>query len=299
MLYIKALSNTEMSYFKYAFLISLSMLIVSCQNHPAEKLDEITVSIEPQKFFIEQLLGDSIPINVMIPSGANHATYAPSPEQLKNLAKSKLYVKVGHLNFEKVWHDKIVSINNKITWINQSKYIKVINNHHHEDQEHSCNGDIDPHIWTSPKQVLTMLDALKEELLNTYPNNKDFINANFHDFIHQIEALDNRCIALHDKNPDLHFMIFHPAYSYFARDYGFTQLSIEFEGKKPTPAALKKTIQLAKEKNIKTIFIQKEFDISNAEVIAEEIGAKIIQVNPLSENWLEEMNQFIAHLEND
>ena len=91
------------------------------------------------------------------------------------------------------------------------------------------------------------------------------------------------------ENADSTFLIYHPALSYFARDYGLKQISIEEGGKEPSPAQLKALIETCRKENAHTIFVQQEFDQRNAQLIADELGVNVVSINPLSYNWAEEM----------
>lgn len=245
---------------------------------------------------------DIVEVNVMIPPGSNHATYAPSVAQLQKLANSKAYFLMGHLSFETTWTDRLKEANSEMTWYDLSNGIRVIqgehHHHHHGDHDHVCSGGIDPHTWTSPKQAIKIASNLKNDLIELFPEEKESINLRYKKLLAEIHNLDDRLSRIKEVKPNLSFMIFHPAYTYLARDYGFEQITIEFEGKTPTPARMQKTIEDARAKAIKTIYIQQEFDQSNAEVIAKEINANTVQVNPLSEEWYTEMDKFIDHLEN-
>lgn len=280
----------------------LATLLVGCAG-PVKQSNKpvVSVSIAPQKYFVERLMGESVEVNVMIPPGSGHATYAPTPGQLKSLSKSVAYLKMGHLGFEATWSDKFEAANKEMQWFDLSQGIEVIqgehHHHHHGDADHVCTGGIDPHTWTSPAEIKVVITNLKKALISLFPEQKDLINSNSEAFMNDIQGLDEQLYQLKASQPGLNFMIFHPAYTYLARAYGFEQMTIEFEGKTPTPARLKQTIELAREKEVGTIYIQEEFDRKNADVIAAEIGAQTVQVNPLSENWLDEMNRFIAHLE--
>jgi len=286
---------------RYIASIIVSVLLMGCAG-PVRQSNKpvVSVSIAPQKYFVERLMGDSVEVNVMIPPGSGHATYAPTPGQLKNLSQSVAYFKMGHLGFEATWSEKFEAANRQMLWFDLSQGIDVIqgeHHHHHDDEDHVCTGGIDPHIWTSPTEMKVVIANLKKALLNLFPNNSDLINSNYEAFMNDIQGLDEQLYQLKETHPGLNFMIFHPAYTYLARNYGFEQMTIEFEGKTPTPARLKQTIELAREKGVRIIYIQEEFDRKNADVIAAEIGAQTIQVNPLSENWLDEMNRFISHLQ--
>ena len=286
---------------KYIASIIVSVLLMGCAGPVKQSTKPVvSVSIAPQKYFMERLMGDSVEVNVMIPPGSGHATYAPTPGQLKNLSQSVAYFKMGHLGFEATWSEKFEAANRQMLWFDLSQGIDVIqgeHHHHHDDEDHVCTGGIDPHIWTSPTEMKVVIANLKKALLNLFPNNSDLINSNYEAFMNDIQGLDEQLYQLKETHPGLNFMIFHPAYTYLARNYGFEQMTIEFEGKTPTPARLKQTIELAREKGVRIIYIQEEFDRKNADVIAAEIGAQTVQVNPLSENWLDEMNRFISHLQ--
>ncbi|MBS2210588.1 zinc ABC transporter substrate-binding protein [Carboxylicivirga mesophila] len=286
-----------------AILVSLLAIVIltGCQTvKETNQKPIVSVSIAPQKYFIEQLLKDSIDINIMIPQGSDHASYAPSAAQIKKLSGSVAYIKMGHLGFESSWTDKLKAANQTMQWYNLSKNIEIIQGeHHHHDHEpgHICSAGVDPHTWTSPKQVRRIMKNLKNYLTELFPQHKELIALNHEQFLNQLDEMDERLNNLQASNDSLAFMIFHPAYTYLARDYGFEQLTIEFEGKTPSPSRLKATIELARQKHIRTIYIQQEFDQTNAQVIADEIGAETIQVNPLSYDWLKEMDRFISHLE--
>ncbi len=259
----------------------------------------VSVSIAPQKYFIERLTDTLIEVNVLIPSGSSHATYSPTPSQLVKLNQSQAYIKIGHISFETTWYDRLKDANKSMKWFDLSENIGTIETeHHHHDHDHACSHDTDPHIWTSPLHVKAIIKNLKTVLIQLYPEYKATIESNYQLFNKDLDNLNNRLLKLAEKKPGLSFMIFHPAYSYLAETYHFNQISIEFEGKTPSPARMQKTIKEARDKHIKTIYIQQEFDRKVAETIAKSINAETVQVNPLSENWMEEMDRFITHLEN-
>jgi zinc transport system substrate-binding protein len=287
---------------KNIFIALITILLVSsCSSNKSEiSKPIISVSIAPQKYFIEQLVGDSIEVNVMIPQGSDHASYAPTAAQIKKLSNSIAYIQMGHLGFEATWNERLKAANKQMKWYDLSKGINMIqgeHHHHHHDHDHVCTGGIDPHTWTSPKEVKLISRNLKTCLNELFPQYKDMIASNYEQFNSQVDEMDERLNMLQSNKPGLTFMIFHPAYTYLARAYDFEQITIEFEGKTPTPAKLKSTIEMAKQKEIKTIYIQQEFDQNNAKVIADEIGATTIQVNPLSAEWYNEMEHFISNLE--
>lgn len=293
-----------MTILKKVYILPLLGLLSLAACNTSSKTKEktiVSVSIAPQKYFVERLLDDQVDVNVMVPPGSSPATYSPTPSQLIKLSNSKAYLLMGHLGFETTWQDKLKDANASMDWFNLSENIDLIqgdHDHHHHHHDHVCSVGADPHVWTSPKEMLMVANNLKTALIKLMPEQVNLIEDNYLLLEKDILQLDNRLNKLANEKPNLSFMIFHPAYTYLARAYAFEQISIEFEGKTPTPARMKSTIEKAQKKAIKTIFIQQEFDQANADVVAKAIGAKTTQVNPLSENWLLEMEQFISHLEN-
>ena len=130
-----------------------------------------------------------------------------------------------------------------------------------------------------------MLNAL---VMADVENQKEYRD-NFKALQEEIIATDKKIAALLENAPVKSFIIYHPALAYFARDYNLTQYSIEFEGKSPSPQQLKQMIDFAQEQGVKTIFVQKGFDMKNAESLAKEVGASIHSIDPLSYNWSEEL----------
>ncbi|MDA3930818.1 MAG: zinc ABC transporter substrate-binding protein [Prolixibacteraceae bacterium] len=273
-------------------LFILLFAITACTNKPKQNnSDTITVSILPQKFFVEQIAGTQFPINVMLPPGASPADYEPTPKQVQDLSNSGIYFFVGHLGFEKSWMVKFSKTAKEVNYISCSDKIDLLRNnivvHDHEDLEHRHGTD--PHIWTSPENVKTISRTICNTLSERYPEKATEFENNLHTFTARIDLLDNSIRNSLVDSTSHSFMIFHPALGYFARDYHLEQHAIEFDGKSPSPTHLKRMIDLAKEQNISTIFVQSQFETSKAEAVAKEIDAEVISIDPLAENWLAEM----------
>lgn len=258
------------------------MLLFSCNSTTKNDDRTLSVSIEPQKYLLEQIVGDKYKINTAIPSGSNPETYDPSPSQMVNIGKSKIYFKIGNLGFENAWL-KNISVNSpSLKIVDCSDGISII-----KDDHGHANGD--PHIWSSPKTVLSIATNMYNNVSEIDPQNKDYYLKRFQTVEKSILETDSIIKQTLNGAPTKSFVIFHPALSYFANEYELNQYSIEVDGKNPTPKQLADLIKKAKKDNVKVVFIQKEYDIKNAEPVANEIGAKIIQINPLSYDWDEEL----------
>ena len=258
----------------------------------------ITVSILPQKYFVEQIAGNAFPINVMLPAGVSPDAYEPTPQQVEGLNNSNIYFYIGHLGFEKSWMKKFSETAKNVEYISCSNAIDLLRSNIDEQQadaEHRHGTD--PHIWTSPNNVKTISRTICNSLIKQYPERATEFEANLHTFISRIDQLDNSIRNVLTDSLNNAFMIFHPALSYYARDYHLEQYSIEFEGKSPSTAHMKQMIDLAREKNIHTVFIQAQFETAKAEAIAREISADVVSVDPLAEDWLAEMYSLTKKME--
>ncbi|MBN2349298.1 MAG: zinc ABC transporter substrate-binding protein [Bacteroidales bacterium] len=281
--------------FRMLFWITgISIFILpGCKNHTVHVNEVITVSILPQKYFVEKIAGHKFEINVMIPPGASPATYDPLPGQLKNLSQSALYLRIGYIGFEQSWMSKIRDINPNMKIADLSEGVPVIEGHEHSS--HSHHG-IDPHIWVSVKNAKLMAKNTYKALKQISPSDSAVFEKNLRTFYSELEAFDAKLTDTLKQLSNRHFLIYHPALTYLARDYNLVQLPMEFEGKEPSPSYLKDIVKNARANHVKLIFIQQEFDIKNATVVAREIGGNIVQINPLDEDWKNQLTFIVSSL---
>lgn len=280
-------------------LLSFILLsLISCKNKTASERN-ISVSILPQKYFIERIAGDYVHVNVMIPPGMNPATCDLSTGQLKKLYDSDIYFAVGYLPFEITHLYPVLESRKEIRLVNHSDNIRLVEGScsHHGDHHHE--GGYDPHIWMSPVYAKVMSQTILDVLAEKYPEQKETFTRNYKLLEQDIDSVARKAGQTLSAKAHKTFLIYHPALTYFAQDYGMEQISIEEEGKEPHPAHLKKIIDEIKEKDIRIIFIQNQFDVNNAKAIGNETGTKIIQIDPLNENWLDEMNSLVDILEKE
>jgi len=262
----------------------------------------ITASILPQRYLLQKIAGNRYEINVILPPGASPATYDPSPRQLQQLSKSKAYFMIGHLGFENAWIKKISSLNKSMPVFDLSSGIELINSEHHHSNRDKKRINADPHIWLSPKAIKIICYNIYTALKEIIPSDSLIYKHNYYSFLEELDSIDSEIRNSLSELNNRTFFIYHPALTYYARDYELLQISVEQEGKAPSPYHLKQLINLAEKENIKTIFIQEQFDIENAEVLAHEIGGKIIKINPLDEDLLSQIiyitSQFQKNLSN-
>jgi len=266
----------------------LLLIFTSCgKQKDEEKI--LTVSIEPQKYFLEHIVGDKYKVNSFIAAGVNPESFDPTPAQMISSGKSKAYFKVGYLGFEKVVMKSIEENAPGMQIIDCSVGIEPLEcDGHGHDHAHGHEGE-DPHIWSSPATAKIMIKNMYDAVIDIDSDNKDYYTTNYEKLINKIDSVDTVIKSYLDKAESKGFIIYHPALSYFSKEYGLSQYSIEHEGKSPSPSQLRHLIDVARDNNIKTVFIQAEFDQKNAETVAKEIDADIVPINLLSYDWDKEM----------
>ncbi|MDX8337666.1 zinc ABC transporter substrate-binding protein [Draconibacterium sp. IB214405] len=276
-------------------LLILASLFVACGNQKKEKkeavADVVTVSILPQKTFVEKIAGDDFEVNVLIPPGSSPAAYTLLPSQLKDISRSAIWFRIGYIGFEHSWKDKIEQANTKMKVVNISEDLDLIADHIEQHGDHVHIDGIDPHVWLSPTLVKQMAKVILDELSALKPEKTNDYKANYMRFVKECDQLD---VDLKKQLKDFEgkkFIVFHPSLSYYAREYGLEQFSLETGGKEPTPQQLREVVDMAKSEGIKVIYIQSEFDREHARVFADEIGGEIVEVWPLNPEWEENLRQ--------
>ncbi len=274
------------------FLLLASIFFSACGHSGSERQEKIiTVSIAPFRYFIEAIGGSDFRVNVMVPAGSNPHIYEPAPGQIFNLSKSSGYVSDGFLGFEITWLDRFYDMNRTMKKLSLGNNILPLATAHHHDGAHEEGAD--PHYWVSPKCAMTMALSVKDFLCGLNPGGREKYEAGYASFLARIEELDKKAEVLFSSSKRKTFMIFHPNLGYLARDYGLTEISVESEGKEPTPSRMKQLIDKARAENIKTIFVQREYDTKSAREIALEIGARVRLIDPLAEDWLSSETEII------
>lgn len=248
---------------------------------------EVMVSVAPLKYFVEEIGGDRVDVHVMVQPGASPATYEPKPRQMVALAKAKMFVAVG-VPFEQAWLPRIKNANPGLTIVKATVGMELMPmeaHHHGETEHHHEHGTLDPHVWNSPEKcrklagnILSALVRADASFSNQYQFRYDMLMA-------KIDEVDSRIRKLLEGLEGTHFLVYHPSWGYFAHDYGLVQVPVEIEGKEPGPRELAATVRLAKQENIKVVFVQPQFSARAAETVAKAINGRVVLADPLSEDW--------------
>lgn len=278
----------------------------------------VSVSIPPQKYFVEKIAANTLDINVIIPAGVDEHNFDFKPATMQRLEKSDIYFTIG-LEFERVFADKFQSNFANLQVIDTGKDLRNLatshthskddhDEHHdhagHDDHDHDehahgkdkhhahkhsnsheTHSEKDPHIWLDPILVKIQASTIAKALIAKYPQNKALYEANLARFQAELDALNAEISALFEKSKNKKFIIYHPSLAYFAARYHLVQIPVEIEGKEPKTKDLQRLMSVAKKENIKTIFVQKGFSQNAAKSLAKELKASVVELNHLSDDY--------------
>ncbi len=270
--------------------IYLSLLTLFCLlTGTASAIPYVLVSVAPHKFFVEKIGGDTIQVGLLVPAGASAHTYEPTPKQMLTASQAQLWFRIGEA-FENRAIRALQSHHPQLKVIDMRQGLDLIG----AEQGGCCCGHhghegMDLHFWLSARLAKTQAQTIATALTEAYPNHADLYQHNLKKFHNELDELDQQIRTILDPVKNRHILVSHPAYAYFCRDYHLHQFSIEFEGKDPMPQQLTKTLQLAREYQIKTIFIQPQYSNKGARLVADAIGADIVTLDPYSENYFKTM----------
>lgn len=275
---------------RFLYLIILCVILAGCKGTPQKQADSgkasrtekpavtVTVTISPYKYFVDQIAKEKVDVNVMVSNGNNPETYEPYAQQMMELSKSALYLKVGSIGFEQTWMKKLQDNAPDMKVIDTSVDIKPAK---------TPGGNIDPHVWMSCSNARIIASNILKALCQLEPKNKAFFEKNYQSLLSIIDKRDSTIKESFKKDPDLvrKFVIYHPILTYFARDYQLEQLAIEEEGREPSASQLKSLIERARKEKIKFCLIQAEFANRNTTTFINESHTKPMNINPLQGDW--------------
>ena len=275
---------------RFLYLIILCVILAGCKGTPQKQADSgktsgtekpagtVTVTISPYKYFVDQIAKGKVDVNVMVPNGNNPETYEPYAQQMMELSKSALYLKVGSIGFEQTWMKKLQDNAPEMKVIDTSVGIKPAK---------TPGGNIDPHVWMSCSNARIIASNILKALCQLEPKNKAFFEKNYQSLLSIIDKRDSTIKEGFKKDSNLvrKFVIYHPILTYFARDYQLEQLAIEEEGREPSAAQLKSLIERARKEKIKFCLIQAEFANRNTTTFINESHTKPMDINPLQGDW--------------
>jgi zinc transport system substrate-binding protein len=285
------------SAFPVTLLITLLATAATSCAREAEATGKLGVAVTllPQAEFVENIGGDKVDVTVMVPPGASPHTYELTPSQMATLSRARLYAKVGSgVEFELTWMDKLIAQNKDMLVVDCSKGVELQPIAAGDEDEPA--GSPDPHIWMSPRNTQIMVENIADGLIQIDPANRDYYEKSRDAYLQKLEQLDRDIFNSLAPIKNRVFMVYHPAFGYFAREYGLTMLMVEAGGKEPTPAGLQHLIEQAKKYNIHVVFAEPQFNPQSARVIAKAIDGKVILIDALARDYIENLRTLTGEL---
>ena len=269
-----------------------TLLVVFIAGCASSKVGEkvITVSIPPLQGLVEAIVNNDYKVVALLPSGSTPENYSPTPSQLINIEESEFVFFVGTLDFENTIAQRLAE--RDINIVNTGRDAELVEgecSHNHKvGSEH--NHGVDPHIWLSLVELEKVVGNIGNAICATHPDSVRY-KANFEQLMGRIKAAHEHYLELFEPHRGEAFLIYHPALTYFARDYGLEQISVEQEGKAPTPTTLAELAEVVNNSEIEHLIYQSEYPVDVVKPVAEVLGVKLLEINPLSVDILAEINR--------
>ena len=239
----------------------------------------VFVSIPPQKFVVDNIGGKYVQAKVMLAPGQSPETFDPSSKKIESLSGAEIYFLIG-VPFERTWSKTLQDVNPDI---------KMVKCYSEEEDEWRHSGDYDPHIWTSPSNMKKIAEMIKDALIDKDPERKSYYENNYNHLISKLDTLDDYIrTTLAERRTD-YFIVSHAAWTFYAREYGLKQIALESSGRETGPKSLARILNIVKEQNIHTLFVQEQYQTPVAQALAAEMNGSIKMLDPLAENYIENM----------
>ncbi len=251
------------------------------------------VSIPPQAYFVTRVAGDRVQAQVLVQPGQAAETFEPTPKQVAALAEADLYLRIG-IPFEEALFRKIGRMLPRLTVIDTTRGIRLRPS---EERGHPDEGAFDPHTWLDPRLAQVQARNIRDGLILADPEGRASYEAGCEAFLRDLEDLDRRLREILAPVRGRTLLVFHPAFGYLADAYGLKQAAIQSEGKEPSARQFAQIIDRARAEKIRSIFVQPQFDRRLARKAAEAIGASVVELDDLAEDYpanMERMARAIA-----
>lgn len=272
-----------------ALVLLTAGFVGQVQSGGAETV-KVTVSIPPQAWLVERIGGDRVEVESLIAPGDSAATFQPSDSQVTALLRSDVFIRIG-VPFERGrWFDAIESID-RVPVVDARAKIELrplppawsgTSSADPGAASDSHHGTLDPHVWLSPRLLATQAAGVAEALTAIDGDAARHYRDESLQLIEEITAVDEEIAVELAAYRGRAFMVFHPSWGYFAHDYGLRQLAIEIEGKTPSDEELTRIQRLARDEGISVVFSQPQFHHRIARAVAEAIGARVVELDPLA-----------------
>ena len=288
---------------------ALALTRLTAARRQALEIDSqfrVLVAVDPIAYLVERVGGDRVVVSTLTPTGKDPESFSPTPADLAALASTRLFFRVG-LPVEERFAKNVASIAPNSRAVDLCENVELLPNpcaqshsehDDHAEHAHSCShSEVDPHVWTSPAVARLLVEKATSALCEASPENAEFFQANAAALDAELAALQTEIAERLASFEGRTFVVFHPAYGYFANEFHLTQRAIESQGKAPRPRELAELSQAARADGLRATIVQPEFDRAAAQVVANEIGAELIVHSPLEKDYFVNLRALTDALE--
>lgn len=270
----------------------IALLVILCGCSGGQKADRaaIAVSFEPQAWMLRQITGDDYDIITLLPAGSDPETYQPSISTMKSIGDAEAFFTLGTPGFEKSLLGSLSSNFPNLKIIDFAHGIDKItetHGHSHETNDHVEDEVFDPHILSSIRNCSLIADKMTDILVALAPDKAEKYREGGERLKTRLKAMDDSIAQMNIKGKSI--VIRHPSLSYFARDYGIEQLTLQDDGKETSPLQMKKRINEAEQKEPAVFVLEKEHASPSDAETAKQLGVKMIEVSLNSSDWLDDL----------
>lgn len=279
----------------HALLLLLSAFLeviatAGCSSEVEQR--SLTVSIEPQRYLLERIVGDKWKVNTLLTQGSDPENFDPPMSAMKKVVGGTAYFKMGYMAFEDVLIARTTDGGSPVRIVDTSVGIDLIEGghvHDHGDDDCGHSHEIDPHVWSSVRNAEVIARNMFDGIVEIDPANAGFYKANYERLLSSLDSLDRQIRGILEPTSHATFLTWHPSLSYFARDYGLNQIVLGRDNKELSATGFRFRIADAREHHASAFLVQPEFDSSRSRELAEQAGARMVMINLLAYDWPDEM----------
>ena len=264
-------------------LLTVLLPLTSCGG--GDTRDVVAVTIPPVAEFVRAISGEDFRIVTLVPPGYSPEAYEPTVRTMMDFADARAFFSMGLPVDEATL---IPAISEGTRHLSLSEVVAELY------PERTIDGGRDPHIWLSPSRVTVMVNAIAAELAALRPERAEMYAENAETYLSQLSAVDAAVDAAISASGITEFIVYHPAFGYFADEYGLTMHALEEHGSEATAAEMTALVDFARERDIRVIFYQAETDGRQAKAFAREIDGVAVKLSPLAEDYLENLEEMAA-----
>jgi zinc transport system substrate-binding protein len=263
-------------------------LLVSCTGRETPPAGPVAVvSILPQRWFVERIAAGRFPVTVLAGPGQNPHNYEPSPRQMTDLTGAAFWLLSG-TEFEISLKPKIAALFPGLLIIDGTEGVRfrTLEDHEDEDETRAGNGHIDRHTWLGSGPAKIMAVHILNVLIDIDPSGAALYRTNYDALLRDIDGEYNTLRTELAPLRGRTVLVYHPSFGYFLDEFGLIQKAVETGGKEPAPRMLRKLMEEARQERAAAIFVQAQFPLQIAQILAAALNMETVPLDPLSPDWL-------------